>query len=213
MKVLLCSALAVASTLSFTTSAFASNQIDHEIAPEVVVGVDVTSSFTTTMRQNAAYMAYYAMMDQDQGTYPLLTGEEFASKVRTGGPWDYKQFYGSGVRYTYNGIHLYGADLGNMHYGFAGRGAGFSDTLLKSAAGAYQIYSGTSYYGWYRSYFDDPQDQYWINYGISMFNNNSWPSALNIGSNSLVDYTSLLSEEEKKEIENKVKNAAKKINK
>ncbi|WP_429675249.1 polymorphic toxin type 44 domain-containing protein [Bacillus mexicanus] len=37
-----------------------------------------------------------------------------------------------------------GEDLGNIHYGYVGRAAGFSDSFLRTAAGAYQIYSGTS---------------------------------------------------------------------
>lgn len=169
---------------------------------------DVTSSFTTTMRKNAAYMAYFAMDEQAQGTYPIGTGMEFASRVRSGSVWDYKQYYGSTVQYIYNGKYCTGEDLGNMHYGFAGKGAGFSDTLLKSAAGAYQIYSGTSYIGWYKSYFDDPRDQSWIDYGMSMFNNNSWPKTLTIeSSNSGIDTSLfiLLTEEEKREIDAKVK--------
>src|SRR5690606_19551676 len=55
-----------------------------------VYGGDITSSFSSTMLQNAAYMAFYAMVDQDLGTYPFGTGFEFAEKVKTGGPWDYK---------------------------------------------------------------------------------------------------------------------------
>lgn len=97
------------------------------------------------------------------------TGKFFASKVRSGGEWDYKLYFGYSTRYlaSVNGslVSMTGEDIGNSNYGFAGRKA-FGADLLKAAAGAYQIYSGTSYLGWYKSYFDDPNDQYWINRGI-----------------------------------------------
>ncbi|ASS74569.1 hypothetical protein CIG75_05890 [Tumebacillus algifaecis] len=212
-KYLLLTTLAVATVLSVTTtSSFAATNL---VTPEaqVPIGEDLTNSFTTTMRKNAAYMAYYAMNEQNyQGTYPVLTGQEFASKVRTGGVWDYKQYYGGTVQYMYNGLYVTGADVGNMHYGFVGRGAGFPDTLLKTAAGAYQIYSGTWYIGWYSSYFDDPRDQYWINYGIGMYNNNSWPRTISFNSTQIdTSLFNLLSDQEKKEIRNKVIKDAEKL--
>ena len=40
-------------------------------------------------------------------------------------------------------LTLTGENIGNMHYGFVGRGATFSSNLLLSAAGAYQICSNT----------------------------------------------------------------------
>ncbi|ARU61141.1 hypothetical protein CBW65_08930 [Tumebacillus avium] len=213
-KNLLLTALAVSSIFTFSTnSSFAATNSTTTPEVELPIGEDLTYSFTTTMRKNAAYMAYYAMNEQDyQQTYPIATGKEFASKVRTGGVWDYKQYYGSTVQYLYNGLYVTGADVGNMHYGFVGRGAGFSDTLLKTAAGAYQIYSGTSYIGWYSSYFDDPRDQYWINYGISMYNNNSWPRSIAYSSSQIdTSLFQLLSKQEKNEIRFKVKSDVDKL--
>lgn len=134
---------------------------------------DVTSEFSYKMRKNALHMAYYAMNDK---THPLGTGMEFASKVRPRGAWDYKRTYGSSKTYKFAGATVRGEDLGNMHYGYVGRAAKFSSTLLKSAAGAVQIYSGTSYIGWYKSYFDDPRDQTYITKGINYWNNGNLPS-------------------------------------
>jgi len=37
--------------------------------------------------------------------------------------------------------------------------AGYSEIVLKTAAGAYQVFSGTSSWSFMTSYFDDPADQ------------------------------------------------------
>jgi hypothetical protein len=152
-----------------------SNSNNNTKTNTALVVSDATNEFTLKMRQNAAYMAYYASIDVDMGTYPLLTGEEFASKVRSGGEWDYKLVYGFSNNYIYDGQVVTGEDMGNFHYGFTGRAATFGETLLLSAAGAYQIYSGTWEPVWWKTYFDDPNDQVMIRYGISMWDNNSWP--------------------------------------
>ncbi|SDJ14832.1 polymorphic toxin type 44 domain-containing protein [Alteribacillus bidgolensis] len=171
---------------------------------------DITSSFSQTTLENAAVIAYYAYNEKEYGsTYPLGTGEFFAEKVRSGGDWDYKRTYlGS---FTFDGKTVDGEYLGNMHYGYTGRAAGFSSALLRTAAGAYQIYSGTSYLGWYKSYFDDPDDQEAINDGISYWNLNTLPissfsqtntyTIMNEGENPLFDH---LTEEKKDEIESQV---------
>ena len=97
-----------------------------------------------------------------------------------------------------------------MHYGFVGRAAGFPRSLLSSAAGAYQIFSGTSHFGWYQSYFDDPTDQIWINTGMNYWDYNSL--SLNNGTSmfsiagedqSLRDISSILSTEDKQAIKEK----------
>ncbi len=121
------------------------------------------------MNSNAANIAYYAIVDSEQGTYPIGTGEYFASRVKSNGIWDYKRTYGTKNQYDFNKWTMTGEDIGNMHYGYVGRAAGFSENLLKTAAGAYQIYSGTSTVKWYDSYFDDPNDQIWIQYGFNLF--------------------------------------------
>ncbi|MGG3157638.1 polymorphic toxin type 44 domain-containing protein [Priestia megaterium] len=156
---------------------------------------NVTSSYSSKMRSNALHMAYYAYEEKKRGTYPVGTGKEFASKVKSGGPWDYKKVYKGS--YTFNGKSARGEDLGNMHYGYVGRASGFSSSILKTAAGAYQIKSDTAKLKWYRSYFDDPKDQTWIKYGISLWNNNSLPKSKSLAVSSLSvgeeDTTSLLS--------------------
>ncbi|NMF01012.1 hypothetical protein HF838_22625 [Aneurinibacillus aneurinilyticus] len=172
----------------------------------------ITSSFSKTLRKNAAYMAYYAMNEQKQGTYPIATGKEFATQVKTGGPWDYKLSFGPAKKYVYNGYAMRGEDLGNVHYGFVGRAAGFQTFLLRSAAGAYQICSLTSHKDWASSYFDDPIDQLYINFGIDMWDNNTIPNSLSADSSQHdTQLFNLLTDSEKKEIEEKVKEDVAKI--
>jgi RHS repeat-associated protein len=88
----------------------------------------------------------------------------FATQVRTGGPWDYKE----GTQ------HPELRDLGNFNYGAAGRAAGFSEDTLLQAAGAYQMWSGTSdpsfgnpLIGAWNG--DSPRDQFWITAGSSLY--------------------------------------------
>src|SRR5690606_38030276 len=83
---------------------------------------------------------------------------------------------------------------------------GFSDLVLKSAAGAVQIYAGTAHPGWYNSYFDDPKDQQWINYGLNLWNSGWVPDSLKsrIIPNIDTSLFSLLTEQQKREIEIKV---------
>ncbi|MEC0247017.1 polymorphic toxin type 44 domain-containing protein [Paenibacillus chitinolyticus] len=107
-------------------------------------------------------------------------------KVPSGGPWDYKKDYKNADGYGFGGNWMRGEDIGNMHYGYVGRAAGFSNTLLSSAAGAYQIYSGTASLGWWNSYFDDPMDQAFFNLGVNYWNNKNlptqWPPSFSVQS-------------------------------
>lgn len=166
------------------------------------------------MLNNAADLAQYALMDINYGSYPILTGLYFAGKVKTGGAWDYKRIYQS-PSYKFNGRIMKGEDLGNMHYGFVGRGGGFSEFLLSTAAGAYQIYSGTSHIGWYRSYFDDPNDQamirlgfgYWknglptVSRSLAIHSSNLYPSLNMAEIQYMKDLSQILSDMEVKQIE------------
>lgn len=200
-----------------------SNSASANVNIESAYGGDITTSFSKTMLNNAANVAYYAYHEKQQGTYPIGTGFYFADRVKSGGVWDYKRVYTK--YYYYNGSYLVGEDIGNMHYGYVGRAGGFTRTMLSSIAGAYQIYSGTSSVKWYASYFDDPKDQQWINYGMNMWDNSSLPStnSLNtygftMGDTIEEEYTEidtslfdLLTSEEKKEIEELVLKNSKEI--
>ncbi|MGG0369807.1 polymorphic toxin type 44 domain-containing protein [Priestia endophytica] len=204
----------VALTLCLSLSSiFTSNKAD--------AATDVTTSYSKILAENALDMAYYAYRERElSSTYPIATGQYFASKVKTGGPWDYKRKYTGS--YIYRGNNVKGEDLGNIHYGYVGSAAGFSVTTLKSAAGAYQIKSSTAKVKWYSTYFDDPNDQKWISYGITMWQYGTLPdysSALRTSKIATTDSITMpniktpdgnydfskLSDEKKKEIDEQVK--------
>lgn len=95
---------------------------------------------------------------------------DFYNKVKSGGDWDYKLKDRDRTKYE---------DFGNYHFGVVGRAAGFSAETLKRAAGAYQIYSGTSPEGsgWPFGdppYGDDFIDSAWIDQGTKDFDNGYW---------------------------------------
>lgn len=93
----------------------------------------------------------------------------FAQLVKSGGPWDYKVKYGYSNQYIFNNMRLTGEDFGNLHFGYQGKACGFTDFELKAGAGAYQIWSGTGQWEWIKTYFDDPNDQKWIQVGINYY--------------------------------------------
>lgn len=87
-----------------------------------------------------------------------MTGREYYDAVKTGGEWDYKQF---DRKYENFGNFNFGATCGSQ--------AG-ADLICSGGAGLYQIRSGTSDLSYWRSFFDDPRDQYWIGRGQQYYN-------------------------------------------
>ena len=139
-------------------------------------GKCITNASTMSATYSAYYNLYlissnYNYIVAAASAY-LSTGTFFASKVKTGGEWDYKATLGYATTYkiTYCGYTFYytGEIIGNFHYGFTGATT-FSDTVLLTAAGFVQILSGTSQLQYYSSYFDDPMDQSWIQEGIDTY--------------------------------------------
>ncbi|MCK2157114.1 polymorphic toxin type 44 domain-containing protein [Exiguobacterium sp. 17-1] len=177
-KNVLISSLAV---LAITVSSYSSVKAAEIESAEETVGTygvvnpggNVTSSFSSIMLKNAARVYQYRIEDK---TVPVGTGRFFAKKVQSRGPWDYKHAYGATDKYVFGGRTMKGEDLGNMHYGYVGRFAGFTATQLKTIAGVVQIYSTTSKVKWYKSYFDDPSDQTSIIRGINYYNNKNLPT-------------------------------------
>jgi|GEM_PF-6738582 len=132
--------------------------------------------------QNTTLLSYTLASYENVGyTAPLAwyyTGLFFVNKVKTGGDWDYKVPMGRTTPYycdmnNYYGVYT-GGQIGNMHYGTVGSYL-FSAATLKSAAGLYQIYSGTAELSWFASYFDDPNDQTDIQRGINLHSNFNFP--------------------------------------
>lgn len=100
-------------------------------------------------------------------SYRGLKGSPFANTyrlgifyvlARTNGIWDLKQTLGEKNIYQFNGTQKTGEYIGNHHYGYMGKAIGLSSTVLRLAAGIYQIYSGTSKWKFAFTYFDDPLD-------------------------------------------------------
>jgi len=104
-------------------------------------------------------------------TKHLVAGQYFAERVKSGGVWDYKSYLGTNTLYYVEDLNtnMTGEAIGNFHYGYVGRSV-FSATTLKSSAGMYQIYSGTSSIKYWDSFFDDPKDQAQIQKGIDKYN-------------------------------------------
>ena len=105
------------------------------------------------------------------GTATVTAGLYFTERVKSGGVWDLKRMLGTNTRYYVPELETYmtGETIGNFHYGYVGS-AVFGPGVLKTAAGLYQIISGTSDWSYYESYFDDPSDTQDIQWGINVYN-------------------------------------------
>lgn len=97
-------------------------------------------------------------------------------QAKRGGTWDLKSKPEWGYSHFVYGDMVIDHDApGNILFGYAGISLGMSRQTLLSGAGLYQVLSGTSYIGWYGSWFDDPRDQEWIDFGIKMYQHvRSW---------------------------------------
>lgn len=126
-------------------------------------------SIMTTTRNNAKTLKS-VFNNAPFSTRHVTAGLYFAQRVRTGGAWDFKASLGTRTLYNVSdlGRSMTGEAIGNFHYGYVGRTV-FSGATLKSAAGMYQVISGTSSVKYYASFFDDPRDQAQIQLGISQY--------------------------------------------
>lgn len=128
-----------------------------------------TASIMTEARNHAAELR--TVYDNAVFTEKNYTaGIYFAERVKSGGAWDYKSYMGTSTLYYMEDlkVNMDGETIGNFHYGYVGR-AVWPASILKSAAGMYQIISGTSTWGYWDSFFDDPADQEDIEWGISVY--------------------------------------------
>lgn len=99
-------------------------------------------------------------------------GSLFAALVKSGGAWDLKRPLGTKNTYSFNGSTRTGEYIGNAHYGYMGKAILYGNTTLKTAADLYQVvFSGTSSWSYYTSYFDDPANTAAITYGINLYLN------------------------------------------
>lgn len=97
----------------------------------------------------------------------MYRDQQFISYVKSNGPWDLKGFIGKDATYNLLGFSRTGEYIGNHHYGYMGRHAGYNRTYLEIGAGIYQIVSRTSDWSFMSSYFDDPLDNQAIIRGYS----------------------------------------------
>lgn len=116
-----------------------------------------------SVKANIQQMERLAAQEGASGD-PFYTGlfSTFFHLVRYGGPWDYK------TQDAYRGEY---DDGGNFNYGAAGAAAGISTPLLRAAAGAAQIFHGSSQLAWIfnGSLGDEPKDVTQILAGIAYY--------------------------------------------
>lgn len=125
------------------------------------------------MYANALYLYSLAKLYKWGGTIGRIALlNKFCALVKTGGKWDLKSQKAwklkSGDWYVFMGVRLTAADIGNIHFGFVGSVI-FSERTLYTGAGIYQIYSGTSSWRFWYSFFDDPRDTACIKIGHELW--------------------------------------------
>lgn len=88
--------------------------------------------------------------------------------VAPGMPWDIKREFPRWVRDPADGVE-YGSDLwGNLHYGYMGKAAGFTEIELLGGA-VWQAIRDTD------AYWDDPKDQAAIRLGFALWDEHRFP--------------------------------------
>ena len=129
--------------------------------------VDITDKLNEAMEKNS--QEYKTITEENNYIYSTLY---FANKVKPGGDWDFKSQESwnldPNTTYVFNGLELRYDDVGNIHYGYVGR-VSFSEKTLLVMGGVIQIIKKTSNWYYCGTYFDDPQDQWAIGYGSSLW--------------------------------------------
>ncbi|WCF10252.1 polymorphic toxin type 44 domain-containing protein [Paenibacillus thiaminolyticus] len=135
-----------------------------EVAP------DITASFTSILRENAklARDEYRKSITMGFGSLTYMYGWWY-NKVRWGGPWDYKLTYVSHIKYTFRGKIVTGEYLGNLHYGYVGKAARFSETELLAGGGFAAYVAGTHEWSNISGYFDGIEDTKAIKDGFELY--------------------------------------------
>lgn len=147
-------------------------ELESAISTRAVTSSNVVKIFQTNLKKANSIKTTYNKHKKNKGlayanTYRLSI---FYLLVKSNGPWDLKRTLGTKTKYYFKGTKKTGEYIGNYHYGYMGKAIGFSNTVLKSAAGMYQIKSNTSDWKYISSYFDDPADQVAITNGYKDYN-------------------------------------------
>ena len=137
--------------------------------------INITSKLTNLMRSNALKFAAYIMGQIIfRGVVRGMVNafKYFYNNSKNGGSWDLKRLpswkLSKGDWFVFRGKRLRNDDPGNIHFGYVGS-VMFPVHILRAGAGVYQIYSGTSKWKYWWSFFDDPRDSAMISYGNTLF--------------------------------------------
>lgn len=128
---------------------------------------DATKKINDTMKNNAEIVKEKVQSKDSK----LVQYATFANLVKPGGVYDIKQNEEwSGKIVSYNGMILEDQDVGNIHYGYIGRAAGFSEEELLLGAGFAQLIGGNPDLKFCLvSACDDPRDTYFVQLGMAIY--------------------------------------------
>lgn len=168
------------------------NHVAHRMAFEIGKDPntpDLTKEFNNQLRKTRKHFKtlnekYQKIMEEtlqyggDVRAIGMMKLGEFYKLVKTNGDFDLKNLKGSifsneelakiGGKAYYNNSIFEGQDFGNFNFGVAAKAYGYSLGFIKGGAGAYQIWSGTSSWSYFRSWFDDPRDTRMIERGFNL---------------------------------------------
>ncbi|BCJ98375.1 polymorphic toxin type 44 domain-containing protein [Anaerocolumna chitinilytica] len=163
-------------------SELANTKLEQISQKEAELNIPMAVIYNTDMRVAAYYVDNVKVADKiyddylyllalhNGGTAVAYRNAIFIMNVKTGGPWDLKQYLGLNNYYMLLNNNRTGEYIGNHHFGYMGEHCGFALSYLQFGAGLYQIVSGTSDWSFVSSYFDDPRDSAAISDGYSNAN-------------------------------------------
>ena len=153
-------------TLSTNMFAYCENNPTNKSDQTGFRVIDITNRLTKVMLKNAKYLYNLARKCKwfgIAGRVGLLY--KFYKLVKTGGKWDLKNQKSWKLskknHFKFHGRIIDSQDVGNIHFGFVGSVV-FKAVTLCTGAGIYQIFSGTSSWSYWYSFFDDPRDTRYI---------------------------------------------------
>ena len=161
---------ATGTALSGNIFAYCENNPINKVDNYGYKAIDISYRLLKTMISNAKYLFSFACWHGLFGCIgKLAILYKFYKLVKTNGKWDFKNQSSWKLKnkkdyYTFFGYKVSVADIGNIHFGFVGSVL-FSWRTLCTGAGIYQIYSGTSKWSYWYSFFDDPRDTFCISIG------------------------------------------------
>ncbi|MBD8496730.1 polymorphic toxin type 44 domain-containing protein [Paenibacillus arenosi] len=131
---------------------------------------DITASFTNILKENArlARSEYRKSIAMGIGSLTYMYGWWY-NKVKIGGPWYYKLLYGTQTKYTFRGQVVTGEYLGNLHYGYVGKAARFTETELLAGGGFAAFVAGTQDWNNISGFFDGAEDTKAIKDGFALY--------------------------------------------